>query len=103
MRGVSTGSLGARLPAADVAATEAFGPVNAVNGRVGTLPGKVEILAERSDVENAAAIGEKPVTVAASASVKNLYVAVGCCTVEAADFGAPLRLAGVSVGGHDHA
>src|SRR5262245_22854858 len=59
------------LPA-DVAAAEAAGPADAVDRRIGALLRLRDRLAERADVEHAAAVGEDAVAVRAGACVENL-------------------------------
>jgi hypothetical protein len=59
-----------RRPPADVAAAEAAGPVDAVDGGVSAIAGGCKIATGGGDTKYAPAIGDQPLIVAARAGVK---------------------------------
>src|ERR1700730_408489 len=84
-----------RPPQPDVAAAEAFGPVDPVDRGIGAVAGGGEIGAEGSDAEHAAAIGEDPFPVAAGGGVKDLDLGVAARGVEAVDLAYALGVLGI--------
>src|SRR6266446_8292972 len=100
---VATVGLGFERTAADVAAAEAGGPIDAVDRGVGALAGAADVAAESGDAEHAAAIGNQPLIVAARAGMKDLELGVARCRTETADLTASLRLIGIALSRHHHA
>src|SRR3546814_10378043 len=90
-------------PPADVAAAEAFGPVDAVGGRVSAGLRLRDAAAEGGDAEDAAAGGEDAVAVPLRAGMEDGDALDGVDGVQAADLRALGVVARIAACGHHHA
>src|SRR5262249_35555752 len=89
------------LPA-DVPAAKAFRPFDAVDGLIGALLRFRHGLAERADVEPAAAIGDDAAVFHGRAGVEDLDAFDLCSLIEPLDHRSLAIVAGIAPGGHDH-
>src|ERR1700732_3361061 len=95
--------LNLKRAAADVAAAETGGAIDAVNRGVGALAGAADVAAESGDAEHTTAIGDQPLIVAARAGMEDLDLGVARCGIEVADLTPPQRLIGIALSRHHDA
>src|SRR3989338_5709054 len=101
-RGAIKKERAADRPPADIAAAEAFWPVDQVDRLVGPLVGLLDGLTKRGDVEDTAAVGEDAPVFFPGAGVEHHDVLDRAGILEPPDLASLLVMAGIAPSRHDH-